>query len=109
MNRSLVLAAGALGLAACQTVETAPPVGPAIVSVTQAAPGDTPPGIGDRIATGRDFASRSAVVAPNAAAATAEKGRATARHQAAGFLALLEALRDTANFPENADTGFQPS
>ena len=48
-------------------------------------------------------------VVGNAAAASAEKGRATARHQAAGFLDLLLKMRDMANFPEDDDTGFQRS
>ncbi|MEO0817168.1 MAG: gamma-glutamyltransferase family protein [Pseudomonadota bacterium] len=71
MIRLVALAASLVALAACETVETGPPpVAPAtIVSVEAAAPVE--PGIGDRLNTGRKFGTRSAVVAPNAAAATA--------------------------------------
>ena len=48
-------------------------------------------------------------VVGNAAAASAEKGRATARHQAAGLLDLLVKMRDLPNFPPDDDTGFQKS
>ena len=47
-------------------------------------------------------------VVGNAAAATAKKGWATARHQVAGFTRLLETMRDTPSLPEGG-TGFQPT
>ncbi|MEM6391094.1 MAG: gamma-glutamyltransferase, partial [Pseudomonadota bacterium] len=66
MIRQAVLAAGLFAIAACETVETAP--APVTLAVTEA---PVEPGMGDRLETGREFGSRSAVVAPNAAAATA--------------------------------------
>lgn len=59
---------GALVLAACETVEA--PSAPPAMPVESDMPA-TAPGPGDRMPTGRDLGTRSAVVAPNAAAATA--------------------------------------
>ncbi|MEL6661472.1 MAG: gamma-glutamyltransferase family protein [Pseudomonadota bacterium] len=72
MIRLAALAASICALAACETVETAPaPAAPATLVYSAEAFEPAEPGIGDRLDTGRSFGTRSAVVAPNAAAATA--------------------------------------
>ena len=53
-------------LAACAT-----PAAPVATDTAEPVEVSTEPGMGDRLNTGRDFASRSTVIAPNAAAATA--------------------------------------
>lgn len=53
-------------LAACAT-----PAAPVATETAEQVEVSTEPGMGDRLNTGRDFASRSTVIAPNAAAATA--------------------------------------
>jgi len=53
-------------LAACAT-----PAAPVATETAELVEVSTEPGMGDRLNTGRDFASRSTVIAPNAAAATA--------------------------------------
>ena len=73
--------AAAVAIAACtQTPETFPaePVAATTAQSMQATPQEpvakvtpTPPGVGDRMPSGRPLATRSAVVAPNAVAATA--------------------------------------
>lgn len=69
-----LLAAGcSLGFAACvNIVETRYPAETTAAPATpDLSPAPVDPGLGDRMPSGRDFASRSAVVAPRAAAATA--------------------------------------
>ncbi|MEZ5945866.1 MAG: gamma-glutamyltransferase family protein [Hyphomonas sp.] len=58
-----LVAAGALALAACQSIDAPAP--------TETRATDAKPGPGGRMPTGRDMGVRSAVVAPHAAAATA--------------------------------------
>jgi len=67
MIRLAAFAAGLFVIAACETMEMAPATDP--VAALEAPSKE--PGMGDRLDTGRKFGSRSAVVAPNAAAATA--------------------------------------
>ena len=72
-TRIFLAAMLAAGLSACVTPETAAPVveEEVVVAETVTTAEPTPPGPGDRMPTGRDMGVRSAVVAPNAAAATA--------------------------------------
>ncbi|MCI4646063.1 MAG: gamma-glutamyltransferase family protein [Hyphomonadaceae bacterium] len=73
MIRKLLFAAPALLLAACATAPTAPSVKPdrAEAPASEIAELSTEPGPGQRMPSGRALGVRSAVVAPNAAAATA--------------------------------------
>ena len=74
--RVCLLGSFAAGLAACATADTETasepaPAGESVEAERAAAPEMSEPGPGDRMPTGRTYGVRSAVVAPNAAAATA--------------------------------------
>ncbi|MEO0722014.1 MAG: gamma-glutamyltransferase family protein [Pseudomonadota bacterium] len=73
MIRSLSVALATLSLSACAAVESVPVETAPTPTETPAAPVAqlTPPGPGDRMPSGRTIGTRSSVVAPSAAAATA--------------------------------------
>ncbi|MEL6694052.1 MAG: hypothetical protein AAFQ12_13625, partial [Pseudomonadota bacterium] len=76
LTRSIWVSALAIGLSACANIDLqsaeAPSVKPDLTESGQAEVASDPIiGPGDRMPSGRDIGTRSAVVAPNAAAATA--------------------------------------
>ncbi|MFN3212647.1 MAG: gamma-glutamyltransferase family protein [Henriciella sp.] len=73
LQRSILASVLAIGLSACASIETGTAEAPSVKpTLGQAATGTEPIiGPGDRMPSGRDLGTRSAVVAPNAAAATA--------------------------------------
>ena len=75
LQRSILASVLAIGLSACASIDTgtaeAPSVKPEIVQASSETASEPMIGPGDRMPSGRDLGTRSAVVAPNAAAATA--------------------------------------
>ena len=75
LQRSILASVLAIGLSACASIDTgtaeAPSVKPEIVQAGSETASEPMIGPGDRMPSGRDLGTRSAVVAPNAAAATA--------------------------------------